>query len=730
MSWQRQARWAVALIGVGTAVALFVYTRPRQAPPPAPKPPSTTDPAATSQSSGGVNIRYVGTNMTTERYRLEHQGQKSFADGHIEWEKVHVIFHDDGTEVWADMASGKPAPKETQAPASLDLKKVRLKTGEGAAVEGESATYDDTSGLWNMPGPVTFSRGRMSGTGEGATFERDAGVFRLLAKAHVIMATDAANPDPVDAQSDTLVFNRATKAMQLDANARITRSAEAMTANRATLYLSEDEQWFRLIELRGQSRVEPLPGKKSDTPVMRADDIDLAFYEGTQVLEHGLLTRQANLTIVNAEGGREVSGETVSFDTAHNGSTLTRLSADRNVEVKTPASATGPSRQINAAQLSGTGDEKNGLTKAVFTGGVTFVETTRAAGGRAASSRTGRSQTLTLMLKGQLDAIDEALFERDAVFTDGQVEGRADVGRYFESPAKLVLQPDTKGARRAPHVTHGSNTVDAADRIEVILDTDDLFAFGDVKTKTVSSSSAGAKPRAASLFNGTDPVYGFASEFRYTDAKGEGVYLGSPKAQAEVRQGDSSVKADSIKIVDETQDLSALGKVQSTFLLTDAASKTETRYELTGDTMDYKDSERAAIYTGKRAELKTVKRGTASGSNANTLGETIVLTLAKDSRTVDTLDARGLVYSTMGDGQEARADTLHYESRTDKYTLTGKAGRPLVIRTRDAAGKCAETTQAFLVYYTPGADAPTIPGNGNPAGSYTTGIPCGGSLRD
>jgi len=725
MSWQRQARWAVALVGVSTAVALYLYTRPRPAPPTPPKPPANSDPAATSQSSGGVNIQYVGTSV---RYRLEHQGQKSFADGHIELEKVHMIFPDDGTEAWADVATGKPAPKETQAPASLDLKKVRLKTGEGATVEGESATYDDAAGLWNMPGPVKFSRGRMSGTGEGATFERDAGVFRLLSKAHVTMATDAANPDPVDAQADTLVFNRATKAMQLDAHARITRSAEAMTADRATLYMSEDEQWFRLMELRGQSRVEPLPGKKSDTPVMRAEDIDLAFYDGTQVLQHGVLTKQASLTLVNAEGGREVSGETVSFDTAHNGSTLTHLSADKNVEVKTPASAMVPSRQINAAQLAGTGDEKNGLTKAVFTGGVTFVETPRTTAGRAAVPRTGKSQTLTLTLKGQLDAIDEALFQRDAVFTDGDVEGRADVGRYFESPAKLVLLPDTAGAHRAPNVTHGTNTVDATDRIEVMLDTDDLSAFGDVKTMTVSSTASGAKTRPASLFNGTDPVYGFAAEFRYADAKGEGHYRGSPKAQAEVMQGDSSVKADTITIVDSTQDLSASGRVRSTFVLTDAAPKTETRYELTSDTMNYKDAERVATYTGK-AELKTTKRAAVSGSNANTLGDTIALTLAKDSRTVEILDARGAVYSTMGDGQEALADTLRYESRTDKYTLTGKAGRPLVIRNRDAAGKCTETTQALLVYYTPGAEAPDIPAAANPGGSITTGIPCGGSLR-
>ena len=725
MNWQRSARWAVALVGVGTAVALYVYTRPRPDAPPTPPPLTNADPAATAQASSGVNIRTVGE---TERYRLEHSGEKVFADGHVEWERPHLTFKEDKTEAWADKAIVKRAPKETQAPASLDLQgHVRLRTGEGATVEGDKATYDDTTGLTSIPGPVTFSRGRMSGSGEGAVYERDAGVFRLLAKAHVTTVADAANPDPVDAVAETLVFNRATKALQFDTRARITRSAEVMTADRATLYMSEDEQWFRLIELRGGSRVEALPGKKSETPDMRADDIDLAFYEATQVLEHGVLTGQARLTLVNAEGQREVKGGVVSFDTARDGKTVTKLSASPNAVVTMPATGKLPGRVISAPALAATGDEKNGLTKAVFSGGASFEENQPAAAGRPASMRTGKAQTLTLTLKGQLDAIEEALFQRDAQFRDGDIEGRADVGRYLESQGKLILLPDPVAPRRPPTVTHEGNTVDATTQIDVMLDTDNLYAKGAVRTVSAGSN---AKAKPGSLFSETDKMYGSASEFSYDDARSTGKYVGTDKERAEVWQGPSKVTAVTIELSDDTQDLSATGHVESTFVLTDTGSKGETTYVLTADQMDYKEAARVATYVGTPAELKTTKRGAADpkASGADTIGRTIVLTLASDSRSVDTLEARESVYSTLADGSEALADVLRYESRTDSYTLRGKAGRPIVLRNRDTSGKCTETTRAQLALFKGGE--PTFPeGRDNPEGAETRSIACGGSLR-
>ena len=47
--------------------------------------------------------------------------------------------------------------------------------------------------------------------------------------------------------------------------------------------MTDDEQQFKAIELRGQSKVTPAPGQKSNAADMQADDIDLAFYPGRRI---------------------------------------------------------------------------------------------------------------------------------------------------------------------------------------------------------------------------------------------------------------------------------------------------------------------------------------------------------------------------------------------------------------------------------------------------------------
>ncbi|MEO7191538.1 MAG: LptA/OstA family protein [Vicinamibacterales bacterium] len=718
MNWQRGARLGVAVVGLGTAVALYVLTRER--PPQQNLPPMTTqiDPTVTSQSGAGVQVSQVND---TERYRMEFSGTRTHQDGHIELDGVHILFKKDSTEIWAGLATMSAPPKGNQAPSSLHMTKhVRLKTGEGASVEGDSATYDDAVGITNMPGPVTFTRGRMSGSGEGAIYERDTGVFRLLAQAHMTTLADTANPDPVDATAETLVFNRATRAMQFDKQARIAHGADVMTADRSTLYLSEDEQQFQVIELRGSAAVMPAPGKTSASPEMHAQDIDLGFYPGTQVLQRALLTRQASMVSVNAQGRRAVTAGVITLGTAPDGTTVTKLDAHDRVEVRTPAAADVPERVITAPVLVSTGDDKIGLTSALFSGGVSFVETLRAAG-KPPAQRTGTAQMLTLKLKGQLDAIDEAEFQRDVSFKDSDVSGRADIGTYFASAGKLTLKPDPRGVRRPPNVTSGDITVDAREYVEVDLNTQYLHARGDVKTVT-----AAAKPGATasnSLFTGTDSTIGFGTEFWYEGKQTR--YAGVEGAPASISQGDSRVAGLKVLVGNETHDLSTSGAVDSTFLLTDAAS-TGTKYRLTADSMEYKESERRAVYRGVPARLTTTPPK-ATVADGDTTAKTIVLILAKESRSVERLDAQVDVYSKMKEGREAVADTLVYESGSGRYTLTGKAGRPVRVRSRDKNGKCSETIGRYG-YFVSGQEVPSFPAEENPGG-FSSGLPCTGSLN-
>ena len=154
-----------------------------------------------------------------------------------------------------------------------------------------------------------------------------------------------------------------------------------------------------------------------------------------------------------------VSGDTITAGTGPDGRTLTALEARERVTVRTPAQAGTPERVTSATTLVASGDAKRGLTAALFSGSVVFIETTPGARGRAATERRATSEALAMALGGKLDAVDEARFERSVSFKDADVTGDAEMGIYRQAKGQLILQPaqPAQAARRRPHVTTGDS---------------------------------------------------------------------------------------------------------------------------------------------------------------------------------------------------------------------------------------------------------------------------------
>ncbi len=76
-----------------------------------------------------------------------------------------------------------------------------------------------------------------------------------------------------------------------------------------------------------------------------------------------------------------------------------RADSKGRVIVRLPAAPGAPARRITGATLASTGDDKRGLTSAVFDGGAEFEETGGGRGG-AATKRVGKSRTLRLVHQG------------------------------------------------------------------------------------------------------------------------------------------------------------------------------------------------------------------------------------------------------------------------------------------------------------------------------------------
>ena len=84
-----------------------------------------------------------------------------------------------------------------EGPRNFDFKgNVKVVDKGGASVMTADAAYDDATGIVTMPGEVTFTRGRLSGRGVGATYHREQDFLQILDQASL-------NVKPDDTSTDT-----------------------------------------------------------------------------------------------------------------------------------------------------------------------------------------------------------------------------------------------------------------------------------------------------------------------------------------------------------------------------------------------------------------------------------------------------------------------------------------------------------------------------------------------
>src|SRR5262245_29948170 len=161
MRWQKAARLGVAVVGLGTAAAIYALTRERPVQN-KPQVSTTFDPKATAQSGAGEQVRYDGNRLLGT---VKFDGSRAYEDGRTEWDKFYYRFESDGTVVSADHVAGRNTNDPGKTAEYTLTGHVRLQGPDKMALSGESATFNEATGIVNVPGPASFARGRMSGSG-------------------------------------------------------------------------------------------------------------------------------------------------------------------------------------------------------------------------------------------------------------------------------------------------------------------------------------------------------------------------------------------------------------------------------------------------------------------------------------------------------------------------------------------------------------------------------------
>jgi lipopolysaccharide export system protein LptA len=693
MRWQKTARIGIA-VGVVLFTALVLVTLRRSRPPAASPSTPRTEPNASVQAQG----RTIWSRSRDGKVvlSLTAEGSSMYPDGRTKLQKAVLTLPErDGrtlTVTSDDMEVMAPPGKPAELVNAKMTGHVRMTASDGLVVTTSEATYDQPINLLKVPGAVEFTRERLKGTGVGATYDEARQVLWLLKDAHVTIAPDAKGQGAVDARAASAGFARLEHYIRLTGGGRIDADGRTAQGDDITIQLTPDEKRIQTMQLRGNSRITGTAGSSGPRD-MAARDIDLTYGEDGKALQHSTLTEKASVELPGRTG-RRISARTIAIDLAPDGTTVTNLNANEQVQVDLPAEGNSSARRIIAAGLAATGPPPGGVKTATFTGNVEFREKRAADRGAAPSERVARSQKLIVDTKPGFGDIEQADFRGNVRFEDGSTLGEAPRGLYRIGDDTLQLSPSAGDPGPPPRISDPRMSVDARS-LTLTLESRKLTADTNVRsslhrngnseknrstkagTGTNGSSEASKLP---AMLKSDKPVFVNANLLEY-DGSSNAVYTGA----ARLFQDQTTVSGDTITLDDKTGNLTATKSVRTVMFFDDVDPKTKerksTRTTAVADKLVYEDAKRLATYTGTESELANIV-----GAQGDLTAEVIQLFLKPGGSELERAEADRRVEVKEGQ-RRAKGDHLTYTSADETYVIKGNP----VEADRYAPNECTRT---------------------------------------
>jgi LPS export ABC transporter protein LptC len=694
LSWQKRARLFVMAIAVGVVAVVFFTTRRREAPAP-PAPIERGDPAATIESSGAFITQIKGEHETV---RVEADKQYSYPDGSTRLITVRVTSVRQGKTFVATGDEARVGESQT----NLDMKgNVVMTSSDGLEAKAGSAAYNQGEGIVRAPGPVTFKRGRMSGSGVDFSYDETRDLMGLSDQSKVRIAPDKKGSDAIDITAGAAVLARTDKFVSFERAVHIVRGSQVIDAESALGDLTEDEEHLTGLELQGSARIETPNAQPGDLQLMTGDVIHLTYYENTDLLQSSVVTGSASLTIAAEEDAAEsvLHADNIEIGMAPDGTTLTSLNARDHVVFDLSAAKGQPAKKVTSTALVASGAAGKGLTAASFTEGVEYQET----GGTPPFKRTVTSRTLDTSLKGGLGQIQEATFIGSARFRDAATQAAGSTLRYNMETGQVSLTGSP--GQPVPRVVNEQIQVDATN-IDMNVEGSKMRAYGE--SRRVQSIMFPAKPgtkgaaRTPGLMKKDQPVNSVSRELVYTAGENGSIELTGTVILVQGEKSETQIKGDKISIDGKTGNLLAQGSVISQMVVQDVNPTTKvketTRSTGYGQQMAYDDALRKVTYTTK-AHLV--------GPQGDLTGETIALTLGTNGQDIERLEAAGDVKMTEID-RITTGEELTYVAAKEEYHVVGK-GRLVRMFKRAEDGTCQRSDGSFLTF-SRGADRLTLSG--------------------
>ena len=643
-----------------------------------------TDPNAVVESSGGLITRTRGQARDMD---LQHKGLRTYPDGRTVFQSVVVTVppRDDrrGFTISGDEA------EVTKDSAQVRVNgHVRLQTSDALTMNGGEATYDSTDGIIRIPGQVTFAKGATTGSSIGATYDNTRDVLWMLERA-VIDVPPGRGQVETHMRAGSAGFARAERYIRLQDAASVVHEGQTLNGHSITVFMQPAADIIELAELRGSSSVSlPAPQQLQQ---MAASDINLAYQPDGRTLRQVTLAERAAVQFraQGAGAGRRLEAALIDMHLDADGATMTALTAQQSVKLTVPQAGATPARTITGDTLTGAGQPGRGLTGATFTTNVTFKETRTAGKGHVAMDRTITSETLELQTRGALDAIDRASFTGNVTVKDADRSASAPRLVYRTESGDITLSAE--GTTAMARIDDARGSVQAR-VVNILGGGDDVLAETDVRSVLQGGSDGPARP---GMFKADEPVNVTAATLE-RKAK-----MATYKGDAQIWQGVTSIKGDTITLDEGTGNLLAVGTVRTVMELEeqDAATGKPQRNVTTGtaNALEYQDKERKAILRDT-ARLVSTRDGDLRGSRI----EMFLLEGGRELERLEAYDAVTLQTAT----RHATGARLTYFTKDGRYVM---GGTPVVVL-EQFPSECRETTGRRLTFYRT-SDVITVDGN-------------------
>ena len=684
---QRGARLLIAVFGVAFAVFVAREFKRRENPPPVPA-TAGKDPGAVVETTGGRGWKFNGSR---EAAGVTFQKQLTYADGSSRLLGVTIITDERNGDRTFTITAKEGLVGKNESSIALDGD-VQLAGSDGMTVLTEHATYADSDGTVRAPGPVTFTRGRVRGTGTGMTWEQTRDLLTILDQAVVHIVPDEKGANAADVTSGAAAFARRDKYIRFERTVRIQRGGHVIEAETAMAYLSPDENRIETVELHDRSHLSTSHASAGGLQTLSGRDMNLKYAADGESLEHALISGDAMIQLAGEPGtaGRQIAANMIDMTLAPDGMSPTALVGREAVQLTFPPETATPGRTIRASALAARGEPGRGLTRAQFSGNVQYREL----GGDV--SRAASAATLDVTLKPGMSSIEEAKFARGVRFEEGRMSAQAAAARYDLDRGTLALSGSEPGAT-VPHVVTEQIAVDAA-TIDVTLVGPKVKASGNVRSQ-LKPASKGIMPgdsandvRMPSMLKQDQPVIVVGNGLDYDGSVALGTYTGA----ARLFQGDTSIKGETIVIDNKAGNLSASGGVVTTTVL-DEAGKDKKKARVpsiaTSNDLKYDDATRRLTYT-TNAHM--------NGPEGDMTAARIELYLKASGDELDRAEAYENL-TLREQNRETKGSKMIYTTANETYVVTGAPVKIL--------DECRRETIGKTLTFNKGADSIVVDGN-------------------